>query len=300
MIHSFNISIAKEFGIEEAILLHNLYFWIVKNATNGKHFHDGKYWTYNSNKAFSELFPYIEIKKVSRVMAKLENGGIIVKGNYNENPFDHTLWYAFTEQGLAYMNNAGYDVSKLINKTETKNDLSIGQNDLSASQNDLSITNINNTDNIKEKEINNKLFIKKKKNSENLPLANDFDSKWQTIEDKLLSDKLWADTMQRTWGISCKTILDYFKGHIVKQGKADDVTVENPQNMKRWCNYSAPYFLQGKSFSTNLGTDEYIREGKRYYKFYGKEYTAPMDAPARPSAVYVWCEPENKWVYDGI
>ena len=32
MEHSFDINIAKEYGITEAILLKNIYFWVKKNA----------------------------------------------------------------------------------------------------------------------------------------------------------------------------------------------------------------------------------------------------------------------------
>lgn len=50
--HSFNPLLAKEVGIECAILLYNIEFWIEKNKANNKHFYEGRYWTYNSTKAF--------------------------------------------------------------------------------------------------------------------------------------------------------------------------------------------------------------------------------------------------------
>ena len=59
MQHSFNVNIAKEFGILEAILLNNLEYWIAKNKANGTNFYEGTYWTFNSTKAFNELFPYV-------------------------------------------------------------------------------------------------------------------------------------------------------------------------------------------------------------------------------------------------
>ena len=48
MEHSFDIKIAKEYGIAEAIILKHIYFWVNKNALNGKNHIDGRYWTYNS------------------------------------------------------------------------------------------------------------------------------------------------------------------------------------------------------------------------------------------------------------
>ncbi|MGL5099898.1 MAG: hypothetical protein ACRC6B_07715, partial [Fusobacteriaceae bacterium] len=64
MNHSFNVDLAAKYGIEEAIILENLAFWIKKNEKNGKNFVEGEYWTYNSASAFQELFPYMGIKKI--------------------------------------------------------------------------------------------------------------------------------------------------------------------------------------------------------------------------------------------
>ena len=50
MEHSFDIEVAKKYGITEAVLLKNFYFWIEKNRTNNLNYFDGKYWTYNSRK----------------------------------------------------------------------------------------------------------------------------------------------------------------------------------------------------------------------------------------------------------
>lgn len=56
MEHSFDINIAKEYGITEAILLKNIYFWVKKDALNKTNAQDGRYWTFNSVKAFSSFF----------------------------------------------------------------------------------------------------------------------------------------------------------------------------------------------------------------------------------------------------
>lgn len=66
MIHNFDSDIAKEYGILEAILLNHIYYWIEKNRANEQNFFDGKYWTYNSTKAFAELFPYAQEKQIKK------------------------------------------------------------------------------------------------------------------------------------------------------------------------------------------------------------------------------------------
>ena len=97
--HSFDILIAKEYGILEAVLLKHLYFWIKKNEVNNVHMHDNNCWTYNSVKAFQELFPYATVKQIRTALEHLVSEELIVTGNYNTFSFDRTLWYALTEKG---------------------------------------------------------------------------------------------------------------------------------------------------------------------------------------------------------
>lgn len=111
MEHYFNTDIAKDFGIEEAILLHFFHFWLSKNAANEKHLHDGLYWFYNSKKAFVDLFPYMNETKIFRTIKNLEESGFVVKGNYNTDKWDRTNWYAITKFGLTYLQTKGYSIS---------------------------------------------------------------------------------------------------------------------------------------------------------------------------------------------
>jgi hypothetical protein len=98
MNHQFDIDHAKEYGIEEAIIINNLVFWIQKNKANGKHQYNGKTWTYNSSRAFAELFPYMSEKKVQRILKSLIDQQVLATGNYNQLSFDRTLWYAFIDE----------------------------------------------------------------------------------------------------------------------------------------------------------------------------------------------------------
>nr|DAW44964.1 MAG TPA: Transcriptional regulator PadR-like family [Bacteriophage sp.] len=104
MQHSFDVEIAIQYGINQAIILNNLFFWIQKNKANGKHFYDGHYWTYNSKKAFSELLPYMTERQIDYSLTKLVKDGLIIKGNYNKSPYDRTLWYALTDKAKDLFN----------------------------------------------------------------------------------------------------------------------------------------------------------------------------------------------------
>lgn len=100
MNHSFDVDLAVQFGIEEAIIIENLAFWIKKNVANNKNFIEGEYWTYNSAKAFEELFPYMNLKKIQRTLTKLEELKIIKSDNHNKAKYDRTKWYCIIDNDI--------------------------------------------------------------------------------------------------------------------------------------------------------------------------------------------------------
>ncbi len=101
MNHSFDIDHARLYGIPEAILISNFQFWIARNKANGENLREGRTWTYNSVKAFKELFPYLSIGQVRRALERLvEEHGVLVTANHNESACDRTLWYAFFDESI--------------------------------------------------------------------------------------------------------------------------------------------------------------------------------------------------------
>lgn len=122
MEHHFDIDIAKEYGLTEAVLLNNLWFWVKKNEANEMHFHDGEYWTYNSVKAMESLHPYLTEKKIRNAISHLKDEGILLIGNYNKSPYDRTTWYAFTQKGKSIMTKGQIDSTiGQMEDTETAN-----------------------------------------------------------------------------------------------------------------------------------------------------------------------------------
>ena len=132
MNHSFNTEIAEKYGIEEAIIIEHLVFWIQKNIANDKHGRDGLYWTYNSAQAFNEIFPYMSPQKISRILRKLEKLEIIKSGCFNRRKGDRTKWYTiigrrvihvYSNQCLKMKN--GSDQCLKVNEPIFKNEKSI-------------------------------------------------------------------------------------------------------------------------------------------------------------------------------
>lgn len=97
-VHYFNINVAKDVGVCAAVVFSNILHWVKTNKSNGKNFFEGKYWTYNSKRALTELFPEFSIDQVKRALEKLKDEGYLLSGNFNENAYDRTLWYTLTDR----------------------------------------------------------------------------------------------------------------------------------------------------------------------------------------------------------
>lgn len=100
MEYSFNVEVANKYGVDCAILIKNFDFWINKNQANNKHFYEGKFWTYNSNKAFLILFPFWSENQLRYIIKKLSEMNVIIIGNFNKSSFDRTNWYTFSDEYL--------------------------------------------------------------------------------------------------------------------------------------------------------------------------------------------------------
>ena len=112
--HSFDIHLAKEYGVDEAIMIHHFQFWIQFNINKNINKHDGRTWTYQTLKDIAAHFEYWTEEQVREIIEKLCSGRnrkskkddgvdfepILIKGNYNKKSFDKTTWYAFKNQEM--------------------------------------------------------------------------------------------------------------------------------------------------------------------------------------------------------
>ena len=99
MNHSFNVEIAKKYGIEKAVLLENFSFWIAKNTANKKNIFDGKAYTYNTAEAFETLFPYMKARKIAQILREMENEGLLLSRQFGK--YDRTKSYTLTDYALS-------------------------------------------------------------------------------------------------------------------------------------------------------------------------------------------------------
>lgn len=105
MTYQFDTKDAEKYGVDEAIMLANMKFWVKKNYENEKHQYQDeegilRTWSYNSVRAFANLFPFWGPGTIRRVLKNLIEKGAIVKGNFNATPYDRTLWYAISDKEI--------------------------------------------------------------------------------------------------------------------------------------------------------------------------------------------------------
>lgn len=97
---SFNIEAARRYGVDGAVLLQGMAAWISKNRANERHFHDGRWWTYNSQDALVKLFPFWSRRQIQRIVKALHTEGALLLGNYSDGSFHNTTWYALSDDVL--------------------------------------------------------------------------------------------------------------------------------------------------------------------------------------------------------
>ena len=104
---SFSKVDAEQYGVDGAVMLHHIRYWVAKNEANENNYHEDLYWTYNSTKAFAQLFPFWSARKIGRILSKLEDDGAIMSGNFNGKRYDRTKWFtlvnAITENGMLHL-----------------------------------------------------------------------------------------------------------------------------------------------------------------------------------------------------
>lgn len=83
--------LAVEVGLNEAIFLQQLHYWLSgKSAKNI----DGNKWIYNTYEDWQKQFPFWSVSTVKRTITSLDKQNLLLKGNYNKLGFDKTVWYS--------------------------------------------------------------------------------------------------------------------------------------------------------------------------------------------------------------
>lgn len=163
MIHSFNLKLAEKYGIEQAILIEQIYWWIHKNdcILVDDMCHEGKIWCRSTAKGFAKYIPYMKPDKIWRTLRKME-GTILLVGNFNRQALNQTLWYTFTDEFIEELKKLDYDFENFKNAI-LKNEKSI---------NTINSINIDNTIQESKKGLSND-------NQKKEEYSNEFEEFWK-------------------------------------------------------------------------------------------------------------------------
>jgi hypothetical protein len=103
--------VAAILGLNEALVLQQINYWIEKNRKDNRNFHEGRYWTYNTINEWQEEFPFWSTSTVKRVFKKLRDMNLIIVDNFNLCQMDRTLWYAINYEELEKLIKGNIDNS---------------------------------------------------------------------------------------------------------------------------------------------------------------------------------------------
>lgn len=87
-------------GLNEALVLGQIHYWLEKNKECNRNFHEGRYWTYNTIKDWQEEFPFWSESTIKRIFKKLRDMELIIVDNFNTYQMDRTLWYSIDYEKL--------------------------------------------------------------------------------------------------------------------------------------------------------------------------------------------------------
>lgn len=106
----FNPELAQLIGLNEAIILNQIKYWIEiykkqegSDPENSRHYINGRWWVYNTIANWHEQLPYICEKTITRALKKLEDMQLIISGNHNKSSYDKTKWYTINLDALDAM-----------------------------------------------------------------------------------------------------------------------------------------------------------------------------------------------------
>lgn len=95
--------LAEAIGINKAIVLQQIHYWIVtyEEADKERHHREGKWWVYNTKAGWQSNFPWWSESTVWRALTELREDGLVeTTSAYNRMGYDRTLWYTIDYAAL--------------------------------------------------------------------------------------------------------------------------------------------------------------------------------------------------------
>ena len=97
---SFHKGVARQCGLNAAIVFNHIVYWLDMNASNKEAQRDGKVWMYETQEKMSEFFEFLSVREIQNALKILIEEGLIIREHFNNNHFVRTNWYTVYDQEL--------------------------------------------------------------------------------------------------------------------------------------------------------------------------------------------------------
>ena len=98
---TFSPTVAKYLGLNQAIVLQQLHYWLCKNREKNINHRVGTYWCYESYTDWQERsFPFWSIDTIKRTFLSLEKKGIILSRQFDKHERKMRKWYTINYDTL--------------------------------------------------------------------------------------------------------------------------------------------------------------------------------------------------------
>jgi len=97
--NSFNVAVAKVYGVDKAIILWRLCLFLQKHKAEDSGQIDGRTWTSQTAKGLTSQFPYWSLQKIQRLLRSLvTDDQILMVDTQTENKWNRTMRHAFVNE----------------------------------------------------------------------------------------------------------------------------------------------------------------------------------------------------------
>lgn len=86
--------LARLVGVNEAIVLHQIDYWLTKNEGKETHTREGYTWAYDTYQGWIDRdFPFLSMWQLRAAIRNLEAAGLLIARRFNQRAYDKTKWY---------------------------------------------------------------------------------------------------------------------------------------------------------------------------------------------------------------
>lgn len=115
-------SLAKSIGLEEAIILQQLHYWLNNSKVEGR-IEEGEKWIYNSYQEWQDNFPFWSVQQIQRIFLNLEKSGVVISAKLDAKKHDQTKFYRIDYDALCAMEHINFDSSKVSESNDVNKEL---------------------------------------------------------------------------------------------------------------------------------------------------------------------------------